>query len=487
MKIIELKISNWKSFTFTENPDPIIFNENLNIFIGPNSSGKTNLANALRLVCGYGPHPTRDPKMDQAIAKDLITENYFNNIEKPLEIKIRTSGDQPDPIFINPNEIGSKFNYKNQKEFFPIGDTKVLYDLTTIRSYPVVFREVWSELIVEAKEYFNIILPNDVPDPSSDHLFSDLFDSNEQIFYQAGSGNASVLYYMIELKVHSKNGVTCFLFEEPELHTHPYLLRNLTNYLIDQKDKQFFITTHSSLFVDKTLRVGGYIFQFKKENEYTKVTNVTSESSKLRDLIFEDLGNSPGDILLAKVVIWVEGPSDVIYIKYWLKTKGIDENSYSFMFYGGSLIKHVSFDDLDVEQLIVLSNLNPNSIIVIDRDRDSEGKKLKENAQRVVDNFSENKKFAWVTGGREIENYIHPDVLKKAVQNVHPEIDFKLKSGQFDKIINPINQNSKFDKVKVAKEVVRIYQNGSYENNLWDLTEMLNKLVVEIEKAGNKH
>jgi len=135
----------------------------------------------------------------------------------------------------------------------------------------------------------------------------------------------------------------------------------------------------------------------------------------------------------------------------------------------------------------VLSNLNPNSIIVIDRDRDSEGKKLKENAQRVVDNFSENKKFAWVTGGREIENYIHPDVLKKAVQNVHPEIDFKFKSGQFDKMINPINQNSKFDKVKVAKEVVRIYQNGSYENNLWDLTEMLNKLVVEIEKAGNKH
>ncbi len=439
------------------------------------------MANALRLACGYGPHPARDPEMDKTIAKDLITNDYFNDIEKPIEIKIRTTSNQPDPVFINPSEIGLKFSYKNQKEFFPIGETKVLYGLTTIKSYSAIFREAWNELIVEAKEYFNIMLPSDVPDPTSDQLFSDLFDENGQIFYQAGSGNAAVLYYMIELKVHSKIGVTCFLFEEPELHMYPYLLRNLTRYLIDLKDIQFFITTHSSLFIEEILRVGGYIFRLRKKNENTKVTNVTSDKPKLRDLIFEELGNSPGDILLAKAVIWVEGPSDVIYVKHWLRVKGITEDNYSFMFYSGSLIKHISFDEIDVDQLITLCSLNPNSIIIIDRDRDSEDEELKENAQRVLDNFRESKKLAWVTGGREIENYIHPDVFKDAVRNVHPETSFEFKFGQYDQMINP----RKFDKVKVAKEVVKIYEDGNYEYDLWDLNEMLNKLVTEIEAAGN--
>ena len=484
MKITELFISNWKSFPFTNSRDPIRFHDNLNIFIGPNSSGKTNTANALRLVCGYGPHPTWDPEMHKINSKDLITENYFNDINNPIEIKICTSGNQPDPIFINPSEIGSKFNYENQKEFFPIGETKVLYGLTTIKTDPIIFQKVWSELVVEAKEYFNIILPSDVPDPTSDLLFSDLFDKNGQIMYQAGSGIASTLYYMIELKIQSKIGVTCFLFEEPELHMHPLLLRNLTRYLIDLKDAQFFITTHSSLFIDEILRVGGYIFRFKKENENTKVTNVTSDKPKLRDLIFEELGSSPGDILLAKAVIWVEGPSDIIYIKHWLKIRGIKNESYSFMFYGGSLIKHISFDEIDTDQLITLCNLNPNSMIVIDRDRDSGDEKLKENAQKVLDNFTENQKFAWITGGREIENYINPDVLKVAVKKVHPNKNFEFKLGRYDQMINP----RKFNKVEVAKEVVRIYEEGNMDDKFdsWDLNDMLTKLVEKIENAGNR-
>ena len=130
-----------------------------------------------------------------------------------------------------------------------------------------------------------------------------------------------------------------------------------------------------------------------------------------------------------------------------------------------------------------LSNLNSNSIIIIDSDyKDNEIQKLKPNAKRIQKEFEKKGKFVWITGGREIENYIHPEVLKEAVKVSHPDsADFIIGSSQFGKMVN-----KKFLKTKTAKAVVKIYEEkASYKYNLWGLDKKLAKLIDEIKKAGN--
>ena len=490
MKVIELHISNWKSFPYNDNPKPIIFNKKINIFIGPNSSGKTNLANALRLACGYRPHSVRDPKQDEN-EKNRIPKGYFKNSNKPIEISIKESENNSlHTILIQPSQIGTKLSYQNilKESFFPIGATKALYGLTTVKSYTDIFHNIWNKLRDEAVKYFGIDdLPEEVP--SSDHLFSDLLDKNGQVLYNAGSGIASVLYYMIELKIHVELGVTCFLFEEPELHMHSSLLRQWIKYLMDQSKKlQFFITTHSSLLIDETLRSGGYIFQIVKDHGFTKVSNITEDNAKLRDVVYKQLGNIPNDLLLANAIIWVEGPSDIIYLRHWLKVKApelIEYKDYSFMFYGGSLVHHISFENIDIEKLIELCIINTNSIIIIDSDRSDEEEELGTNKRRVEENFEGRGKFTWITGGREIENYIHPDILKEAVKKVHPKTTFEFGSKQFDRMVEPVK---KLDKVRTAEEVIKIYESKAkkFDYNLWGLDSKLEKLKKEIKEAGNK-
>jgi hypothetical protein len=52
-------------------------------------------------------------------------------------------------------------------------------------------------------------------------------------------------------------------------------------------------------------------------------------------------------------VIWVEGPSDRIYIRHWLKLADAhltEEVHFSIMFYGGKLLSHLSAGETDGAQ-----------------------------------------------------------------------------------------------------------------------------------------
>lgn len=494
MRLKEIKISNWKSFPFDENPEPISFNENLNIFIGPNSSGKTNLANAIRISCGYGPDYGGDKEVNRS---KNIRNSDLNGLEKFACVQFETFGKESQSVnidasgsldFSNPN-----LEVESRRSFFPIGDKKELFKLTTVRDQRLLESNVWNELWTQnissiMKEYFHIEVQRQPPNPYEANLFSDLFDENSQRLYESGKGIASLLYLIIEIVTHKKLGVTCFLFEEPELSMHPLLLRKFVHYLAQDKDTQYFITTHSSIFINETLKADGDIFQLRKIGGYSSVLKITFDNAAIRDLVYEQLGSTPGDILLANTVIWVEGPSDVIYLKYWIQkiAPELSEDAYTFMFYGGSCISHVSFEDIDLDHLIELCNISSNSIIVIDQDKDNETDELKVNAKIVIRNFQENKKLAWVTGGREVENYIHPKVLKQAVKEAHPNSAiFAINEGQFDRSVS-FNSNHNLDKVNTAKKVVGIYQASNDVDPLerWGLEEKLKEVVKRIKQAN---
>lgn len=97
---------------------------------------------------------------------------------------------------------------------------------------------------------------------------------------------------------------------------------------------------------------------------------------------------------------------------------------YSIMFYGGRLFSHLTALDNDeqerLEDFISIRKLNRHSVIMFDSDKSSAYTKLSLTKQRLRDEFDVGPGFAWVTKGREVENYLDEEFVEASVLAVHP-------------------------------------------------------------------
>ncbi|WP_323151547.1 ATP-dependent nuclease [Pseudomonas glycinae] len=290
------------------------------------------------------------------------------------------------------------------------------------------------------------------------------------------------------------------LIEEPEVHLHPKLQRLLLRRLLaiaEQNVLQLFISTHSAALINSL----GANAHRKVSVKLFQTTNGFVEPALDLAPTLEALGYKASDILQSNCVIWVEGPSDRIYLNYWIKghnTDLVEGVHYTIMFYGGRLFRHVSGaeaseeapeDGEAVDDFISLRRINRHSAIVFDSDKASANSPLSETKRRLQKEFGSQ---AWVTQGREIENYLDEGLLFSSIKAAHKHATNMLQTGQWANLLkyeiapepNQASQKPRTaTKVKVARDYVKT--NPKVDFSPLDLRERITHLCDFIVRSNH--
>lgn len=203
-----------------------------------------------------------------------------------------------------------------------------------------------------------------------------------------------------------------------------------------------------------------------------------------------DLDIKASDLLQSNSVIWVEGPSDRVYLNKWislLDSKLIEGYHYSIMFYGGCLLSNITFENQDIANsgLISLLKLNRNCFVIMDRDGTTDISNLNQTKQRIIEELGLER--VWVTKGREIENYL----TDKTINNWLKDINLHSTSVNMDNnlkletILSNGNVTIQYNlnKNKYANEIINHI--GFEDIKHLNLEEKINTIVNLINKWNN--
>ena len=312
---------------------------------------------------------------------------------------------------------------------------------------------------------------------------------------RSGSGLKTVLLVLLNLLVVPKietaeKSQFTFAFEELENNLHPALLRRLFKYLEDYAVKEkakIFLTTHSSIALDFFgTSDHTQIIHVSHDGESARTTTVPTHSNLIK--IVSELGARPSDLLQANGLVWVEGPSDRIYLNRWIElyTDGRlrEGRDYQCVFYGGALLARVEFKPSEDEAagLTNLFQINHNLIVVCDGDRTAEDSDLKTWVERIREEVEKiDGAHIWITEAKEIENYLPSSVLEKVI-NLSPLPDPK-KDESWSSYTKNHMQRKNIDKVDLAISSTQYITSEVRElmEGRFDWKEQMEEIVKRID------
>jgi hypothetical protein len=342
------------------------------------------------------------------------------------------------------------------------------------------------------------------------YLSQKRFDGPPIALESMGTGIAE-LVVLISALVEDTDRPMQYFIEEPEIHLHPGLLRRLMNSLSNFRDVQFFISSHSNVVLD-ALGPNDRVFHFCQRSDGACVVT-PCEGVVEQHRLLDSLGVSGSTLLQTNCVIWAEGPSDRLYIRHWLQQTdpGLQEGSdYAFVFYGGKILSHFSFEssDADTEDLLSMIRVSRYSAVVMDRDlAPSEPEAtLREAKRKILEEAKSDPghRLGLITEGREIENDLPIEVLRRAFSQIlgTDEYDFQelALSGEQrypDEVVTHLSINgddaktvkSKVsNKMALARTVLDIFEEGKLELQPPVYVEALKEFIIKSRtlESGNE-
>ena len=157
--------------------------------------------------------------------------------------------------------------------------------------------------------------------------------------------------------------------EEPDAHLHPRL-QELTSLLREAGGRQVAIATHSAHMIDAADTVVAIRLQDARSSVAVVGNHALFEALRA-------LGYRASDLLQTNCIVWVEGPSDRVYLLHWLQAvasdlvEGVD---FSVAFYGGALLARLSAGEtMDDPTLVDLWRINRRMWLLMDSDRGKGG------------------------------------------------------------------------------------------------------------------
>jgi hypothetical protein len=161
--------------------------------------------------------------------------------------------------------------------------------------------------------------------------------------------------------------VDVIVIEEPELHLHPTLQRMFVEYLLEyssKNDTQLILSTHSPTVLNVVQQRGGRILRTEWNESSQQIAAHTVSTTEHLLGLFKEIGVSPGDVLQAEKVLWVEGPHDIPVFREWLsKAPSFHNQAIAVVSLGGDDPASSDFDFKAVKEI------NPNCMVILDSER----------------------------------------------------------------------------------------------------------------------
>ncbi|OGT62421.1 MAG: hypothetical protein A3E85_04150 [Gammaproteobacteria bacterium RIFCSPHIGHO2_12_FULL_45_12] len=265
--------------------------------------------------------------------------------------------------------------------------------------------ESYTSLIDEIKFYFpdltNIV--SDRTDTDISTLVYEEYGRRLDILY-SGTGLKHFIDVLIKTTLSKANIV---LLDEPEMGLHPDLQRQFIEYLVKlskEKQIQFFISTHSPIFLNYSDD-----FSFYRITNRQGVRDVQTIPSDATHTLLSDFGIRPSDIFNQDMCLLVEGASEVVFFEHLIRTlyqSDFEKVGVGIIQYGGGAADGIISGDIDV------SNITPTQKYTFwIRDRDEKPTSLPATEATKFKNALEKAGLTChILGKREIE-YYYPEII----------------------------------------------------------------------------